>query len=68
WWHSLHQPSTRGFESINPVMRTPLHWAFLAYFLMFAGLTLMRFRTLLLQNSMRRNWEIEKLLLQGDPQ
>lgn len=63
WWHSLHQPSTRGFESINPVMRTPLYMAFLAYFLMFAGLTLMRFRTLLLQNSMRRNWGIENLLL-----
>lgn len=63
WWHSLHQPSTRGFQSISAVMRPPLYTAFSAYFLMFIGLTMIRFRTLLLQNSIRRNWGIENFLL-----
>ena len=66
WWHTLHQPSTRGFQSVNPLMRPPLYMAFGAYFLLFMGLVLTRFKTLLLSNSIRRNWGIEKLLLLGD--
>lgn len=63
WWHTLHQVSTKSLQSINEVMRPPLRIGMLAYFLLFLALTFIRFKTLLLQNSIRRGWCIEKLLI-----
>ncbi|NHX33708.1 cytochrome c biogenesis protein CcsA, partial [Escherichia coli] len=42
WWQTLHQPSTRMQESINPAMRTPLRLAILGYLFLFISLTLIR--------------------------
>lgn len=62
WWQTLHQASTRSLQSVNEVMRPPLRIGMLAYFVLFLALGLIRFKTLLLQNSMRRGWKLESLL------
>lgn len=62
WWNTLHQPSTQFHNTVSSSMRTPLRLAFAGYFLLFVALTMLRFKTLLLQNSIRREWGVEKLL------
>lgn len=68
WWQSLHQASTQFHNTINSAMRVPLRIAIFGYMMLFMALTLVRFRTMLLQNSIRRNWQIEQLLLKGGTQ
>lgn len=65
WWNTLHQPSTQLHQTINSAMRTPLRIAIIGYFILFLALTALRFKTLLLQNSSRRGWQIESLLMKG---
>lgn len=68
WWNTLHQPSTQSYQTINSAMRMPLRLAIVGYFALFAALTLMRFKTLLLDNSLRRGWQVEALLARESEQ
>lgn len=49
WWNSLHQPAsiTMGRSSIDPAFLWPLMVAVLGFTLIFAGIVLVRMRTLL---------------------
>ena len=64
WWNTLHQGSTKGFETISPLMRTPLRVAIYGYMGFFFTLTLMRFRNLLLESESKKAW-VYSLLKQG---
>ncbi|SUC30397.1 Cytochrome c-type biogenesis protein CcmC [Providencia rettgeri] len=59
WWQTLHQPSTRMQESINPAMRTPLRLAILGYLFLFISLTLIRLRSQLLMLERNRPWVLD---------
>lgn len=58
WWNTLHQGSTNMQQSIDPSMRTPLRWAILGNLLFFITLTLMRLRSLILQQDRHRPWAV----------
>ncbi|MCW2255597.1 heme exporter protein C [Providencia alcalifaciens] len=59
WWNTLHQPSTRMQQSINPAMRTPLRLAILGYLFLFISLTLVRLRNQLLILERNRPWVLD---------
>ncbi|SST03238.1 Cytochrome c-type biogenesis protein CcmC [Acinetobacter baumannii] len=59
WWNTLHQPSTRMQQSINPAMRTPLRLAILGYLFLFISLTLVRLRNQLLLLERNRPWVMD---------
>ncbi|EMF0918250.1 MULTISPECIES: heme ABC transporter permease [Providencia] len=59
WWNTLHQPSTRMQQSINPAMRTPLRLAILGYLFLFISLTLVRLRNQLLLLERNRSWVMD---------
>ncbi|ELZ5939842.1 heme ABC transporter permease [Providencia stuartii] len=59
WWNTLHQPSTRMQQSINPAMRTPLRLAILGYLFLFISLTLVRLRNQLLLLERNRPWVLD---------
>ncbi|MCR4178671.1 heme ABC transporter permease [Providencia vermicola] len=59
WWNTLHQPSTRMQQSINPTMRTPLRLAILGYLFLFISLTLVRLRNQLLLLERNRPWVLD---------
>ncbi|HHR5808713.1 TPA: heme ABC transporter permease [Providencia alcalifaciens] len=65
WWQTLHQPSTRMQESINPAMRTPLRLAILGYLFLFISLTLIRLRSQLLILERNRPWVLELVMKRG---
>lgn len=56
WWNTLHQGSTNMQKSIDPSMRIPLRWSIFGFLGLFATLTLMRLRTLILTQDRRRPW------------
>lgn len=56
WWNTLHQGSTNMQQSIDPSMRTPLRWTIFGFLALFATLTLMRLRNLILIVERRRPW------------
>lgn len=59
WWNTLHQPSTRMQQSINPAMRTPLRLTILGYLFLFISLTLVRLRNQLLLLERNRPWVMD---------
>lgn len=61
WWNTLHQGSTRMQQSVAPAMRSPLRWSIVGFLLLCATLTLMRLRTLILQQERRRPWVREMI-------
>ena len=67
WWNTLHQGSTRMQQSIAPAMRAPLRWSIVGFLLICVTLTLMRLRTLILQQERRRPW-VSETLAQGGGQ
>lgn len=56
WWNTLHQGSTNMQKTIDPSMRTPLRLTIFAFLALFATLTLMRLRNLILLQERRRPW------------
>ncbi|MBJ3814969.1 heme ABC transporter permease [Shimwellia pseudoproteus] len=56
WWNTLHQGSTNMQQTIDPTMRMPLRLCILAFLSLFATLTLMRLRNLILVMERRRPW------------
>ena len=56
WWNTLHQGSTNMQKTIDPSMRTPLRLTIFAFLSLFATLTLMRLRNLILLQERRRPW------------
>lgn len=56
WWNTLHQGSTNMQKTIDPSMRTPLRLNIFAFLALFATLTLMRLRNLILLQERRRPW------------
>lgn len=64
WWNTLHQGSTKGFQTIAPAMRTPLRWAIYGYMFFFITLTLMRLRNLILEADAKRSW-VDSLINKG---
>ncbi|EMH4161552.1 heme ABC transporter permease [Pluralibacter gergoviae] len=56
WWNTLHQGSTNMQKTIDPSMRTPLRLTIFAFLALFATLTLMRLRNLILFQERRRPW------------
>lgn len=56
WWNTLHQGSTNMQQTIDPAMRAPLRWCIFGYLSLFATLTLMRLRNLILIQERRRPW------------
>ena len=67
WWNTLHQGSTRMQQSIAPAMRAPLRGSIAGFLLICVTLTLMRLRTLILQQERRRPW-VSETLAQGGGQ
>lgn len=65
WWNTLHQGSTRMQQSVAPAMRTPLRLSILGFLLVCATLTMMRFRTLILDHERRRPWVDELFTQRG---
>lgn len=64
WWNTLHQGSTKGFQTIAPAMRTPLRWAIYGYMFFFITLTLMRLRNLILESESKQTW-VNSLIKKG---
>lgn len=64
WWNTLHQGSTNMQKSIDPSMRIPLRWSIFGFLGLFATLTLMRLRTLILTLERRRPW-VEEIANKG---
>jgi heme exporter protein C len=64
WWNTLHQGSTKGFQTIAPAMRTPLRWAIYGYMFFFITLTLMRLRNLILESESKQPW-VNSLINKG---
>lgn len=64
WWNTLHQGSTKGFQTIAPAMRTPLRWAIYGYMFFFITLTLMRLRNLILESEGKQAW-VDSLINKG---
>ena len=56
WWNTLHQGSSNMQQSIDPSMRTPLRLTIFGFLMLFATLTLMRLRNLILLQEQRRPW------------
>ncbi|KAA8996937.1 heme ABC transporter permease [Affinibrenneria salicis] len=56
WWYTLHQGSTQMQQTISPLMRQPLRWCIVGYQLLFAALTLMRLRNLILYQERHQDW------------
>ncbi len=67
WWNTLHQGSTRMQQSVAPAMRSPLRWSIVGFLLLCATLTLMRLRTLILQQERRRPW-VREMIARGGAQ
>lgn len=59
WWNTLHQGSTNMQQTIDPAMRIPLRWCIFGFLGLFATLTLMRLRNLILIQERRRPWVAE---------